>query len=223
MIEERPKRLVRYWIGKSFLAALGWEIEGEKPADKKYVMIAAPHTSNWDLPLMLAIGYVLDVRVSWMGKHTLFKPPFGGFFKWLGGVPVDRRSRQDLVQQMVDIFAEREELALAVPPEGTRSRTKYWKSGFYYIAKGANVPIALGFLDFKRRVGGFGPMVMPSDDIEADIEKIRAFYATITAKFPEDFENIKFRPVEERARAKGASNGASDAGAPPIGARPAAT
>jgi 1-acyl-sn-glycerol-3-phosphate acyltransferase len=221
MIDERPKRLVRYWIGKTFLAALGWEIEGQKPTEKKYVLIAAPHTSNWDLPLMLGIGYVLDVRVSWMGKHTLFEPPFGAFFKWLGGIPVDRRSRQDLVQQMVDIFAEREELALAVPPEGTRSRTKYWKSGFYYIAKGAKVPIALGFLDFKRRVGGFGPMVMPSDDMEADIEKIRAFYATITGKFPEDFQNIKFRPVEERAN--GAPGGAGDAGAPPIGARAATT
>lgn len=224
MIEERPKRPVRYWIGKTFLAVFGWETEGEKPSEAKFVMIAAPHTSNWDLPLMLAVAYVLDVPVSWMGKHTIFKPPFGGFFKWLGGIPVDRRSRHDLVQQMVDVFAEREELVLAVPPEGTRSRTKYWKSGFYYIAKGANVPIALGFLDFKRRVGGVGPMVMPSDDIEADIAKIRAFYSTITGKFPEDFENIKFRPTEERAAAaKGAHVGAVDTGAPPLEVQPAAT
>lgn len=191
-----PKRPVRYWIGKTFLSAFGWSTEGSVPDEPKYVLIAAPHTTNWDLPFMLAIAYVFDVRVSWMGKHTLFeRAPLGAFFRALGGVPVDRRGRHDLVQQMVDLFAERDELVLAVPPEGTRSKTKYWKSGFYYIAKGAKVPIALGFLDYKRRVGGFGPMVMPSDDLEADIQKIRAFYATVTGKFPEDFTNIEFRPA----------------------------
>lgn len=197
MSTARPKRPIRHWIGKTFLDFFGWTSEGELPSEPKFVMIAAPHTSNWDLPFMLAFAYVYDVRLSWMGKHTLFKWPFETFFRELGGVPVDRRSPQDLVQQMVNLFEERDELILGLSPEGTRKRTKHWKSGFYYIAKGANVPIALGFLDFKRRVGGFGPIIRPSDDVDADIEKIRSFYATVTGKFPENFENISFRPRPE--------------------------
>lgn len=209
MSKDRPKRPIRYWIGKTFLSAFGWRTEGELPDDAKYVVIAAPHTSNWDLPFMLGVAYVLDARVSWMGKHTLFEwAPLGAFFRALGGVPVDRRSPQDLVQQMVTLFRERETFVLAIPPEGTRSKTKYWKSGFYYIARGANVPIVLGFLDFKRRVGGVGGVVHPTDDVEADIEKIRAFYATVTAKFPEDFTNIAFRPSPEQGRSADTADGA---------------
>lgn len=209
MSSDRPKRRIRYWIGKTFLTAMGWRTEGELPDEAKYVLIAAPHTSNWDLPYMLGVAYVLDARISWMGKHTLFEwAPLGAFFRALGGVPVDRRSPQDLVQQMVNLFRERDEFVLAIPPEGTRSKTKYWKSGFYYIAKGANVPVALGFLDFKRRVGGVGPIVRPSDDLEADIEKIRSFYATVTAKYPEDFTNIAFRPAAAKDDAAEAADGA---------------
>ena len=187
---DRPARAA---FGKLVLDTLGWHAAGRVPDEKKYVLIAAPHTSNWDLPLMLGTAYVLGADLSWMGKHTIFSPPFGGFMKWLGGVPVDRRSRNDVVKQMVDEFARRDELALAIPPEGTRKRTDVWKSGFYYIAKAAGVPIALGYLDYRTRVGGIGPVVYPTDDLEADLAKIRAFYADKEGKFPGQFRNVEFK------------------------------
>ncbi len=195
----RRPRPLRKAFGHLLLKSLGWRAEGQLPDTPKWVIIAAPHTSNWDLPIMLGVAYVLGANLSWMGKHTVFEGPFGGFMRWLGGVPVDRRSRHDVVKQMVDLFARRDELELSVPPEGTRKRTKYWKSGFYYIAKGAHVPIALGYLDYSRKVGGVGPVVWPSDDVEADLAKIRAFYADKVGKYPELFQNAVFKPVDEDA------------------------
>jgi len=143
---------------------------------------------------MLGVAWSLGVGISWMGKHTIFEPPFGGLMRALDSVPIDRRSRHDVVKQMVDEFARRDSLVLAVPPEGTRHRTEYWKSGFYYIAKDAGVPIGLGYLDYANKVGGIGPVVRPSDDLEADIAKIREFYADKTGKYPAQFQNIAFKP-----------------------------
>lgn len=198
----RRTRPLRKAFGKVLLTSLGWRVEGALPDTDKYVIIAAPHTTNWDLPIMLGVAYVLGANLSWMGKHTVFQGPFGGFMRWLGGIPVDRRSHNDVVKQMVAEFARRDELALSVPPEGTRRRTAYWKSGFYYIAKGAHVPIALGFLDYRRKVGGVGPVLMPTDDLEADLAKIRAFYSDKAGKFPEKFQNAVFRPADEPDRQK---------------------
>lgn len=184
---------MRYWLGWLYLRCFGWRIEGSKPPFKKYLVIAAPHTSNWDVPAMLAMSFVLGVRVSWIGKHTLFRGPLGPFMRWLGGVPVDRRARHNAVQQMVDEFDRRDELCLMITPEGTRDRSEYWKSGFYYIARGAGVPIVLGLLDFKRKVGGLFEAIYPSDDIKADMDKIRAFYKNASGKYPECFGPIYLR------------------------------
>lgn len=187
--DNRPKG-IKHFLGWLYLRIFGWRLEGAPPKAAKFVIIAAPHTSNWDLSFMLACIYIYGVKLSWMGKHTSFRWPFGIFLRWLGGIPINRSSRHNVVEQMVQAFKEHDALVIAVPPEGTRHRVKSWKTGFYYIALGAGVPIATGFLDFKRKCGGFGPTLNPSGDIKADMDILRKFYQNITAKFPEDFGPI---------------------------------
>jgi len=172
-------------VGRLYLRLLGWRVEGRFPDVEKTVVIAAPHTSNWDMPLMLAIAYVVGVRPAWLGKRELFRGPFGWVMRWLGGLPVDRAVRQNLVQQAVDGFAAADQLHLVIPPSGTRSGATHWKSGFYHIARGAGVPIVCAFLDYRRKVGGIGPVLTPSGNVVADMVPIRAFYADVTGKFPE--------------------------------------
>ena len=184
---------MKYWLGRFYLWLFGWKLGGQKPPFKKYLILAAPHTSNWDVPVMLSMSYVYGIRVSWIGKHTLFRGPLGPLMRWIGGVPVDRRSRNNAVQQMVDEFDKRDSLALMITPEGTRSRAEYWKSGFYHIATEANVPIVLGLLDFKKRVGGLFEAVIPSGDICADMDRIRAFYTDASGKYPQDFGPVRLR------------------------------
>lgn len=167
------------------MKVLGWKVEGDLPRVPKFVMIAAPHTSNWDLPNMLFFAFYYRAKIYWMGKHTIFKKPFGTICKWMGGIPVDRKKSRNMVEQSVEQLKSREKLVLVVPPTGTRERVLKWKTGFYYIALQAGVPIALGFLDYKRKVGGFGPLFHPTGDIEADMEIIMEFYRGITGKYPE--------------------------------------
>lgn len=190
---------VRYWVGRAVLTALGWKEEGEKPRVPRCVLVAAPHTTNWDLPVSLGLAYVLGIDVKWVGKHTLFEGYKGPFFRWLGGVSVDRTGSKDQVQQLADYIKSQDEVILMIAPEGTRGRAKYWKSGFYYIALAADVPIALSFVDYKRRRGGIGPVFKPSGKLEEDVARIRDFYQGVTARYPEQFGNIEFRPEGERA------------------------
>lgn len=168
-----------------FLKMIGWRKEGSLPDIPKYVIILAPHTSNWDFPIGLAMIFVLKLRGYWLGKDGLFRWPFHGFFRWLGGIPLDRSRSSDVVAQMVQLFKERAKLTMVLAPEGTRKKVTHWKSGFYHIARGANVPIVLAFLDYLRKAGGIGPVFNPTGDIEADMEYIRAFYAAMTGKHPE--------------------------------------
>lgn len=195
------------WFVKLCLRMAGWKLVGEKPAHDKFVFIAAPHTSNWDLVFMLAFAILYDLRISWMGKHTLFKPPHGWLMRWLGGVPVDRRAPQGLVKQVAELFAQREHFVLAVPPAGTRSRKEHWKSGFYFIAKEANVPIGLSFLDYSRKEAGFGPVLWPSDDLHADMDKIRAFYEGKMGLYPAMMNPIRLRNEDENTDEKGDARG----------------
>jgi 1-acyl-sn-glycerol-3-phosphate acyltransferase len=162
----------------------GWRVEGSLPAGTKAIAIAAPHTSNWDLPFMLAVSYVLGVKPSWLGKRQLFRNPFGWLMRRLGGIPVDRDRRTNLVQQVVDYFGTVDQLFLVIPPSATRKRSTHWKSGFYHIARGGAVPIICTFLDYRRKVGGVGPTIVPSGDVRADMRVIREFYAPITGKYP---------------------------------------
>lgn len=168
-----------------YLKLAGWRLEAAPPPIDRYVMIAAPHTSNWDLPMTLAVVFAYRLKVHFLAKHTLFHQPAGAILRWLGGIPVDRTGPNNLVEQIVELFNSQQQLILIVPPEGTRKKVRYWKSGFYHIANGAKVPIALGFMDFKRKIAGVGRFFTPSGDFDADLPEIRAFYEGITGKNPD--------------------------------------
>ncbi|MGH7804944.1 MAG: lysophospholipid acyltransferase family protein [Candidatus Binatia bacterium] len=188
-------------IARGCLALRGWSLEGAPPSERRYVIIAAPHTSNWDLPLTLALGFAFGLRIRWMGKDTLFRAPLGGFFRWLGGVAIDRSRPNGMVAASVERFRSAEDFVLVVPPEGTRSRVRYWKTGFYTIAHGAGVPIALGFLDYGRKVGGFGPALVPTGDIDADMRVIRDYYANVRGKYADAFAGADVAVPPERRSA----------------------
>jgi 1-acyl-sn-glycerol-3-phosphate acyltransferase len=162
-----------------------------KPQATRFVLIAAPHTSNWDLAFLLALAAGFDLRVCWMGKHALFRPPFGWLMRLAGGIPVVRHRRGDMVAQAARSFANAEKLVLVVPAEGTRERVSHWKSGFYHIARTANVPIVLGYLDYRRRRGGFGPSIQATGNIRADMDRIRAFYADKVGRYPDKFGEVR--------------------------------
>jgi 1-acyl-sn-glycerol-3-phosphate acyltransferase len=177
--------IARNLVGRLWLKVFGWELVTETPTPKSFVLLAAPHTSGWDLPFMLATSWVMDVPISWMGKRELFAPPFGWFMRFLGGIPIDRSRNLNTVAWSIEQLQQSPDMVLAVPAKGTRARAEYWKSGFYHIAKGAQVPIGLARLDFGRKRCGVGAFVMPTDDLSADMDRIRAFYADVIAKFPE--------------------------------------
>jgi 1-acyl-sn-glycerol-3-phosphate acyltransferase len=184
---------VRKLIARAFLRITGWQPEGERPSAPRFVLIAAPHTSNWDLAYLLALAEVYDLHISWMGKHQIFRWPFGGLFRSLGGIPIRRHERADRVGAMAKEFVERETFALVVPSEATRALAPYWKSGFYHIARRAEVPIVMGFLDYRRKRGGFGPALRATGDIQQDMDRIRAFYADKVGKYPEKFGPVRLR------------------------------
>ena len=172
------------------LKILGWKTEGEIPKDlKKCVMIAAPHTSNWDLPFTLMTAFALDAKVYWMGKEQIFKPPFRRIMMWTGGIPVNRSTSTNMVQASIDAIKENDQLFLIVPPEGTRSKVTYWKTGFYHIAQGAGVPILMGFLDFKRKTSGIAGTYTTTGDLEVDMNHIKAIYAPISGKKSDQYNS----------------------------------
>jgi len=152
------------------------------------VFIAAPHTSNWDLPYTLMVAFALRLNIYWMGKAQIFRWPFGPLMRWLGGVAVQREQANNLVAASVQALQNSDgPVQLVVPPEGTRSKVRYWKTGFYYIALGAQVPIVMSFMDYGNKVSGLGPAFMPTGDIEADMVAIKAFYAPFKGKNPDQF------------------------------------
>ena len=173
------------------LHRLGWTLHGSMPADvRQSVVIAAPHTSNWDFPYTLMVAFALRLNIYWMGKVQIFRFPFRGLMMWLGGIPVQRDKANNLVAASAQALIEAEgPVQLVVPPEGTRSHTRYWKTGFYYIALKAQVPIVLGYMDYSRKVSGLGPLFYPTGDIEKDMLAIKAFYAPFKGKNPDQFES----------------------------------
>lgn len=178
--------LVLYWLARLWFRVFGWDTEGDVPQAPKGVLIAAPHTTNWDLAHMLAASLVYRYRISWIGKHTLFRFPFGWFMRFLGGVPIDRTSPQGMVKSAAQQLRDAHQLVLAIPPSGSRSRKDHWKSGFYWIAYEAQVPVVCGYLDYTRRRAGLGFAFVPSGDVKADMERVRAFYADKRGKYPEN-------------------------------------
>ena len=171
-------------LSLSILGVLGWRVEGRLPNIPKFVAIAT-HTTNWDFPVMLLLAFALRAKVSAFGKDSLFRWPFGVFFRWCGCIPIDRSKSTNVVEAMIQVFGNSEKLILVITPEGTRKKAESWKTGFYHIAQGAQVPIVLAFIDYRRKVAGIGPVITPTGDIEEDIEKIKSFYANVSEKFPE--------------------------------------
>lgn len=179
-------------LSRVIMRASGWRTEGMTPdeiaAYPKFILIAAPHTSNWDFPVTLMVCFVLRLRVYWMAKASLFAWPIRWLSRWLGGIPIDRSASNNTVQNTIAAFGARERLAIIVAPEGTRGKVTHWKTGFYHMAHGAGVPIALAYLDFKHKTGGIGRMFMPTGDIAADMAEIQQFYSGITGKNSDQFD-----------------------------------
>ena len=173
----------------TFLKLTGWQVKGAlPPGAEKSVLIAAPHTSNWDLPYTLMVAFALRLTPYWMGKAQIFRFPFRGVMMWLGGLPVDRSQANNLVAASVTAMGEANgPLQLIVPPEGTRGKTRYWKTGFYYIALGAQVPIVMAYMDYEKKISGLGPIFQPTGDIDADMARIKAFYAPFKGKNADQF------------------------------------
>lgn len=177
------RTLVR-WLAQLFFKCTGWKIEGRKPDLPRYVIIAAPHTSNWDFIYTLCLAFIYRLNPVIMMKDTWFRWPLGPLFRWLGARPIDRSRANQVVALSIAKFNQCHRLILVVPPSGTRKRVLYWKTGFYHIANGAGVPIVLGFLDYRRKVGGIGPTVQPTGDIDADMAVIQNFYRDVSGKYP---------------------------------------
>jgi 1-acyl-sn-glycerol-3-phosphate acyltransferase len=180
-------------LAKTILRLISWKLDVTLPPVQKFVMVGAPHTSNLDLFYALLMTHASGINLHWIGKDSLFHWPLGGLMRWLGGIPVNRRSSNNFVQQIVDIYNQSDELVLAIAPEGTRGKADYWKTGFYYIAQGARVPIALGFIDYQERVVGIGPSLYPTGDIQADFVKLNEFYSGITGRHPEKQGEIRIQ------------------------------
>ncbi|NQU27740.1 MAG: lysophospholipid acyltransferase family protein [Candidatus Marinimicrobia bacterium] len=182
-----------YFVGRLWLLFTGWKVEGQVPPGRKCILIAAPHTSNWDFPFMLTATYALGFKISWMGKDSLFKKPFGGIMRWLGGISIDRSAPHGVVDQMVEKFNQIEKLAVVISPSATRKKIEYWKSGFYWIALKAKIQLVCGFLDFEQKTAGMGLAFIPTGDIKSDMDRIRIFYAGIQGKFPEKTSLIRLK------------------------------
>lgn len=162
---------------------MGWEFEGAWPKGvKKSIIIVVPHTSWHDFYVGLLVRRILNVEIKFLAKKELFKPPFGWYFKWMGGTPLDRTPGQKKVEAIADVFKGKEEFRLALSPEGTRKKVKDWKTGFYYIAKSAGVPIVMIAFDFGRKRVKVSEPLYISDDMEADFKKIRKFYKDVIGK-----------------------------------------
>lgn len=187
--------LLLHWIARVVLGVIGWKAVGSVPPVPKVVVLAAHHTANMDGFLLVMATWYWRTRLDWMVKAELARGPFGWFIKALGGVPVDRSASFDLVDQMVEAFRTRDEIALAIAPEGTRRKRDHWKTGFYWIAKRANAPILCGIVDYaKKEIDISGALIWPTDDINADMEAIWARYRHVTARYPEKVSDMRLRP-----------------------------
>jgi 1-acyl-sn-glycerol-3-phosphate acyltransferase len=177
-------------LSLAWLRLNGWTVDGQLPEGvRKCVLIAAPHTSNWDLPYTLMAGFALRLRLYWMGKHSLFRWPFGAVMRWLGGIAVNRSQSGNLVAASAAALQAADGVVqLVVPPEGTRGATRHWKTGFYYIALTAQVPIVLAYMDYERRRTGLGPVFQPSGDVEQDMATIKAWYAPFKGRNARQFD-----------------------------------
>jgi 1-acyl-sn-glycerol-3-phosphate acyltransferase len=190
-IEERQTFL--QGLSQIILSIFGWQIIGRFPFEDKYIVVGAPHTSNWDFVLMLLLRYATGTNLHFVGKASLFRWPFGFFMRRLGGIPVDRTSRNNFVEQVIELINRNDQLIIGITPEGTRGKTTYWRSGFYYMAIGAHVPILLVSIDYQQRQLEIGSLIYPSGDLQKDFSSMRKFYAGKRGKYPSKQGEIRLR------------------------------
>ncbi len=182
-----------YRLALVFMRALGWKFQGQKPPEKKFVLLGAPHTSNWDFFITLALIGQFDLPLRYMVKDQVFKGPWAGLLKSLGAIPIDRSKRVNVVDSTIEAFQKNDEIVIGILPEGTRKRTEYWKSGFYHIAFGAGVPVVLAKVDGATKTLTLGPAIMLTGDIEADMAKIADYYKDVVAIFPDCFGPVRLK------------------------------
>jgi 1-acyl-sn-glycerol-3-phosphate acyltransferase len=177
-------------LSRRGLRLAGWRVEGAlAPHGQRCVVIAAPHTSNWDLPYTLMGAFALGMNIRWLGKASIFAPPFGPLMRWLGGIAVQRERSNNLVASSIAALkAAPGSLQLVLSPEGTRSKRSQWRTGFHHIAAGAGLPIQIAYLDYGQRRLGLGPLIEPGGDLEADMLRIRAFYAPLRGRNAGQFD-----------------------------------
>lgn len=192
----RDRNWARRQFARFMFAVTGWRVSIEHPVPDKCVVIGAPHTSGADLFAAWFLMLVTGIKLSWVAKDDLFFPPLGWFLRAVGGIPVNRRERTDFVGQMVRHFETRSVFVFGIAPEGTRGTKSYWKTGFYYVALRAQVPLVLGYADYKNKVVGFGPMLYPTGNLEADFVQIKNYYAAIPGRFPERQGEIRLKPTK---------------------------
>lgn len=184
---KRPFRNIGYEIARTifygFYRVMGWKVLGAAPPDKKLIIIAAPHETNWDLPMMLGIAFYYRIPVRWMGKKSLGEGMFGWLMRWWGLLPVDRKASMNIVDQVVAAYHASDEMAVVLAPEGTREAVKAWKTGFYNISKASGVPVALGFIDYSQKFGGIDGSLSPTGDYEGDMDTVADFYRARVSRF----------------------------------------
>jgi 1-acyl-sn-glycerol-3-phosphate acyltransferase len=181
------RRRLAIWV----LRLRGWRLAGAAPPLRKYVVVLAPHTCNWDFPLAMLAASGYGIRLSWLGKHTIFRWPVARFLRGIGGIPVHRERHDGLVEQIAEAFAAADSLVIGMTPEGTRTATPYWKSGFYHMARRAGVPLVLASLDRPTRRITLGPVVILTGDPAKDMEPIRAFYAGARGIHPHKASTVR--------------------------------
>jgi 1-acyl-sn-glycerol-3-phosphate acyltransferase len=174
-------------LAHRLLALGGWRITGALPNEPRFVIIVAPHTSNWDFLIGVLGMFAVGVRLNWLGKHTLFRFPAGPLLRWLGGEPIDRTTNRGTVDVAIERFRTRRQWVLGIAPEGTRKRVEQWKTGFHQIAVGAGVPIVPVYLDYRRRVVGLGASFRPAGDPAKDVPALRAIFRSEMARHPARF------------------------------------
>jgi 1-acyl-sn-glycerol-3-phosphate acyltransferase len=185
--------LVKYFFSRVMMRIVGWKVTGQLPWDKKFVLIGEPHTSNWDFLLMFGAAYSLGLNISWLGKDSIFKFPFGTIMKWFGGIPIDRSKKHKLVEKIIKVFNGSDRFVVVIGPSGTRSKREYWKSGFYWIAHSIDIPVVCGYLDFINKIVHIGLVFTPTGNLKADMDKVRRFYKGIHGRHPEKENIIRLR------------------------------
>lgn len=186
---------VRRALGRTMLRWGGWTVVGGLPNVPKFMLVCAPHTSNWDFFVMLQIAFAMDFEVSWVGKDSLFRPPFGAVARWLGGIPVVRGAKAGQSAQVAAFIQQSQRVIVAIAPEGTRSKAGRWRSGFWHMASQAGVPIQLASLDYAKRIGTFGPCMTTSGDLQADFARMVGFFQGVSGKYPDQQGEIALAPA----------------------------